>query len=345
MKQFSGYMHGINLGGWFSQCDHTKERYDTFITEKDFETIRSWGLDHVRIPVDYNLTEDPEGRYLEEGFAYIQTAIDWCGRYGLNMVLDLHKAFGYSFDKGENESGLFDTPSYQERFCRLWEEFAGRFGRYEDRLAFELLNEVTDPSYSDKWNALSSECIRRIRAIAPSIRILVGGYHNNGIDALPDLAMPADENVIYNFHCYEPLIFTHQGADWISGMDTSFRMPLASSYREYAENSRKQLGASGAHIVPVDEFGPELPFGPEYFERYVSQAVAVAEERNVALYCGEFGVINLASPEDTLSWYRMICSVFDRFGIGRAAWSYKEMDFGLSDPHMRSVIGDVLNVM
>ena len=31
MKIFNGYMHGINLGGWFSQCDYSKERYDHFI--------------------------------------------------------------------------------------------------------------------------------------------------------------------------------------------------------------------------------------------------------------------------------------------------------------------------
>ena len=345
MKHFSGYMHGINLGGWFSQCDHTRERYDTFIREKDFEAIKSWGLDHVRIPVDYDLVEDRDGNYLEEGFAYIQKAIDWCGTYGLNMVLDLHKTFGYSFDSGENESGLFHTPAYQERFCRLWEEFARRFGRFEDRLTFELLNEVTDPADSDSWNALSSECIRRIRAIAPAIQILVGGYHNNGIDALPDLAMPADEHIIYNFHCYEPLIFTHQGAYWIPGMDTSFRMHLDASYREYAENSRKEIGPSGVHTAPVDQFDPSLPLGPEYFEQYIAQAVAVAEERNVALYCGEYGVINLASPEDTLKWYRMICGVFDRFGIGRAAWSYREMDFGLADAHMQDVIEEVRKVL
>ena len=36
MKKFEGYTHGVNFGGWLSQCDHTKERYDTFITEEDF---------------------------------------------------------------------------------------------------------------------------------------------------------------------------------------------------------------------------------------------------------------------------------------------------------------------
>ena len=109
MKKFKGYMHGINLGGWLSQCNHTKERYDNFITEDDFKVIKSWGLDHIRIPVDYNLVEDDDGNYIEEGFDYIKRAIETCKKLGLNVVLDLHKTFGYSFDDGENESGFFDN--------------------------------------------------------------------------------------------------------------------------------------------------------------------------------------------------------------------------------------------
>ena len=100
MKKFKGYMHGINLGGWLSQCNHTKERYDNFITEDDFKVIKSWGLDHIRIPVDYNLVEDEDGNYIEDGFTYIQRAIETCKKLGLNVVLDLHKTFGYSFDDG-----------------------------------------------------------------------------------------------------------------------------------------------------------------------------------------------------------------------------------------------------
>ena len=114
MKTFEGYTHGVNLGGWLSQCDHTKERYDTFITEADFETIREWGLDHVRVPVDYDLVEDADGNYKEEGFGYIRKAIEWSRKNGLNMILDLHKTYGYSFDKGEGESGFFESEDVSE---------------------------------------------------------------------------------------------------------------------------------------------------------------------------------------------------------------------------------------
>ena len=36
-------------------------------------------------------------------FKTIKRIIDWCGEYGLNMVLDLHKTYGFSFDDGEEE--------------------------------------------------------------------------------------------------------------------------------------------------------------------------------------------------------------------------------------------------
>ncbi len=346
MKTFEGYTHGVNLGGWLSQCDHTKERYDTFITEADFETIREWGLDHVRVPVDYDLVEDADGNYKEEGFGYIRKAIEWSRKNGLNMILDLHKTYGYSFDKGEGESGFFESEEYQERFCRLWEEFAGRFGSYKDTVAFELLNEVTKKEYSDTWNRILTECIGRIRAIVPDVKILIGGYYNNSIEALEDLAEPVDENVIYTFHCYEPLIFTHQGAPWIDEMDTSFRMRFLETIRNYREYSSDNLNVFlDLEMDCFKGYDPDSVLGIDYFEEMMKEAVRVAEERNVALYCGEYGVIDRAEPEDALAWFRMITECMDRHGIGRAAWSYREMDFGLSDARMDDVRDEILKVI
>ena len=68
MKSVHGYMHGINLGGWFSQCEHTSEHYDTFICRDDIRRISEWGFDHLRLPVDYDLVEDAEGSYFPDGF-------------------------------------------------------------------------------------------------------------------------------------------------------------------------------------------------------------------------------------------------------------------------------------
>ena len=82
-----------------------------------------------------------------------------------------------------------------------------------------------------------------------------------------------------------------------------------------------------------------------YFETIFAEALKIAEERNVLLYCGEYGVIDKATPEDTVKWYKIITSVFNKYGIGRAAWTYKRMDFGLSDPRLDSCRSELLKVL
>ena len=49
------------------------------------------------------------------------------------------------------------------------------------------------------------------------------------------------------------------------------------------------------------------------------------------LYCGEFGVIENVESSEAIKWFKAINAVFEKHDIGRAVWSYKEMDFGITD--------------
>ncbi len=300
-----GIRKGINFGGWFSQCDYSEDTFNCFITEDDFKKVASWGFDHVRIPVDYNVLENDEGGYSEDGFARISKAVEAADKYGLRVVLDLHKTAGFSFDKGENETGFFDSEIYQRRFFCLWEEIAKRFGDCPDTVAFELLNEVTESRFIDTWNKVAGECTERIRTFAPDTAILVGSYHNNAADAVKDLAAPYDDKVIYNFHCYEPLKFTHQGAYWTDA------------------------------IVKEERYSfEELNITPEYFEDLFAGALEKGKKENTRLYCGEFGVIDVVDPAQALKWFRTIGTVFNKYSMARALWCYKGLDFALSEKRM-----------
>lgn len=315
MKRFDGFTKGVNLGGWLSQCDYSIERLTHFITEEDIKTISSWGVDHVRLPIDYNIVQNEDGTINAVGFGYINHALEMCEKYGLNTVIDLHKTAGYSFDKGENENGFFTRSEYQERFYCLWEEFAKRYGN-SDKIAFELLNEITDKKFSAEWNRIAHECIKRIRTIAPDTVILVGGYWNNSAAAVKDLDMPYDDKVVYNFHCYEPMLFTHQGATWVDKMDPDMRL----AYSESDWDSQQF----------IDSF---------------SEAFETAQKNGTVLYCGEYGVIDKATKEDTLRWYKDINAAFEHYGISRCAWSYKQMDFGLSDERLISIIEELVRYL
>ena len=334
MKVWKGFQKGVDLGGWFSQCDYSEERYRNFIREEDFAAIRACGADHVRIPVDYNLLEEEDGTPRESGYAHLDRALGYAEKNGLNAVLDLHKTAGFSFDPDEKESGFFENEKHQERFYRLWERIAERYGKLSDRTAFELLNEVTEESFMPAWNRIAAECIRRIRVFAPETPVLVGGYWHNSALSVRAIDVPEDAHLVYNFHCYEPLIFTHQGAHWMPTMDPAFRIPVTASFGEMEEASRKMLGSFSAGF---DRYPPETRLSTEYFIDFFADAVRAAEKRGVPLYCGEYGVIDRSRPEDALVWYRLIHRAFEHYGIGHAAWSWRQMDFGLSDARMDAV--------
>ena len=108
MLRSKGFHKGINLGGWMSQCDYSKERLDNFITSSDIEQIARWGFDHVRIPIDYNILQNSDGTIKENGFARIEKAVAQCEKHGLKVILDLHKTAGFSFDR-ERQSAVSST--------------------------------------------------------------------------------------------------------------------------------------------------------------------------------------------------------------------------------------------
>lgn len=325
VSKWEGYVNGVNLGGWLSQCGHTKEHYDSYIAEEDLRKIAAAGYDHVRLPVDYMLVQTKEGQYIEDGFTYIDTCIEWCGKYRLNMVLDLHRTMGYSFDEGYGESGFFETEKYQEMFYALWEEFAKRYGQYADRVSFEILNEIVDKDYMEQWKEIMDKCIKRIRTYAPQTDILVAGYWHSSVMALKDLPLPVDSHIVYNFHCYEPLIFTHQGAGWVKKMPKDYRLSISHTVEELEQESSKVFsGEINCFNFIKDK---KKKFGKEFFVDFFAEAVRVAKERSVRLYCGEYGVIDLADKEDAAIWLQAIREAFKECGFGGAVWNYKGLDY------------------
>lgn len=322
MLKFDGYMAGVNLGGWLSQTRNmTKEHFDAFITEKDIRQIASWGMDHVRLPIDYMLLEEDHNPfcYKEEGFAYIEQCIGWCEKYHLNIILDLHRAAGYAFHS-LNENRLFEDSTLQQRFISLWQEFAKRFLSYGTNVVFELLNEIVEPN-SDRWNSLSRRAVEGIRGIDPNRVIILGGNHYNSVNTLQELEPIEDKNLVYTFHFYEPHIFTHQKAGWEPLLkDLEFVVPYPSNQEDYER-----------YLAKPEEFKQKYSFEEtidrEYLRRFLQPALTFAEERKVRLYCGEYGVIENAPMDSNLRWHSDYCELMKEYGIGRAVWSYKLMNF------------------
>jgi aryl-phospho-beta-D-glucosidase BglC (GH1 family) len=334
---------GINLGGWISQYpayDH--EHFKTFVTAEDIKRIRAWGMDHVRLPVDFPVLEDENepGSYKDSGFAYIESCLDWCQENGLRVILDLHKAPGFAFDRLD-QATLFDNPALQERLIQLWEAIARRCAdRADDFLAFELLNEIVLPD-SGPWNELARRMVKQIRSISPERLIVIGGNQYNAVDELQNIEVLDDPHILYTFHFYLPLTVTHQRVHWIP--------PIVEYDRQIDYPGQKATGLE--HIVrkyPKDthrlDREVDIVFDKEYLHAALQPAIDFSQRIGQPVYCGEFGVYEGAPMPTRINWARDFIDLLNQFKIGRAIWTYKNLDFGLVDKEGRVVDQELVEV-
>lgn len=343
MKEFTGFKRGVNLGGWLSQCDnndYSDRHFSEFITEKDFDVIKGWGLDHVRLPFDYNVIMTDSGEFIEGGFKFINFAVDECEKRGLNIVLDLHKTAGFVFDNLECFE-FFDNERLQEMFIELWREMTRRYGTRKN-VVFELLNEVTDEAIAGKWNVIIEKTVGEIRKLNREIRIIVGGIFNNSIYGMKLMEKPCAENMVFTFHCYDPIIFTHQKAHWVPDMpsDLEQKYPVPEN-----EMRSRMVEIFGDRMNDAFDRENNEMIGTAYFERMFAEACEIAERNDVPLYCGEYGVIDQADPESAVRWFKDIHAAFEKMGIAHAVWTYKVKDFGIIDEHYNGVRDELIKLL
>ena len=345
MKDF---VKGVNLGGWLSQYrtyDH--EYFRTFITRHDIEQIASWGMDHVRLPVDYPVIEadGAPGVPLERGYGYIDECLGWCEDAGLAVILDVHEAPGFTFTneleeetKGVNR--LFDDAAVQDRFVALWETIVRRYRDARVPIIFELLNEVVIPDVAP-WNHLIRRLVPAIRAIAPDSTIMIGGNHNNAVAGLKDLVVLDDPRVVYTFHYYEPLLFTHQNAYWSAAPREWGEKP---SYPGDFPALAEFLAEAPQHRADHAQFVGRRD-DRDLLRELLQPALDFEVRTGRELYCGEFGVADWIEPESRRGWLADFMGLLRANGIGRALWTYKQMDFGLVDGDGRVIDPDYLRIL
>lgn len=316
MKPLYGYMAGANLGHWISQYGNQSEaHWDSYIVESDIERMRGWGMDHIRVPVDYFLFEsdDNPGVYDENRLKYIDNLLMWCKKQGLNLILDLHHAPGFFFGNGA-KNDLFTNRQSQLRFINIWKFFSVRYRDEGDNLIFELLNELVWEN-SDPWNQLWQETAAEIHKLSPNRRIIIGGNNYNNVHELKNLTVVDDDRIIYNFHFYEPFIFTHQRAGWMPSM-VAYKTPVAYPFKV------------ADHLAFYGGKAPEYFNGRDVVDKrfladYMQPVFDFIKEHDKTVYCGEYGVIANADNESAARWLSDMADLMLEHGIGHAVWSYR----------------------
>ena len=352
MKKFTGYERGMGIGGWltnykrFNVLPQDKrlhltigdfEHFAEYITEEDVKYIAKLGMDHIRLGFDQIVVEERPYIYREEIFSHIDHFIGWCENHNLNVVLNLHKAIGNYCDIDE-EIQLLDDEELQQRFIALWRAFEKRYSGKDD-IAFEILNEVRNVN-SDQWNSLAEKTIVELRKLNKTRKIIVGSTCWNSASTLNNLKVYDDENVIYTFHMYEPMEFTHQrGVLSDANLYYNRKMPYPGDIERYRD-FRKVV------YMEHNAYKQHDSMNILYLRKHLKSAVDfIRQHPDKILWCGEFGTIRHADITWRENWMRDVITILKENEIPYCVWNYLSTPndgnrFSLVDDDNRKILSE-----
>jgi len=320
---------GINLSELFSPWTNPAS-YGTRFGPEDADFIKRAGFTVCRFPLGPNVLFDPaRPEQPKAEIHYVDRVVRLLLDAGIAVVFDpIH---GSSGDAEWEKSLAHDAP-FRAKVELYWESLARHYSAFsQDHIFFEVMNEPhltsvekISPSW---WEGVQRDLAAAIRHGAPNNTILATGETWGSIDGLLAITPLDDSNVVYSFHFYDPMTFTHQGADWVGPAQVVLRdIPYPSSPSAVAPAAAVIKNAAARAQV--------LRYGAEKWD-YSRVAAAVkraadwGKEHGVPLFCGEFGVYRKVSPvPDRLAWISDVRRSLESFGIGWSMWDY-DSDFGI----------------
>ncbi|MEE3259944.1 MAG: cellulase family glycosylhydrolase, partial [Candidatus Latescibacterota bacterium] len=310
------FRRGVNLTGWL-QVGSARQVQFTRFGREDLVQIQGLGCDVVRLPINLHamVGEAPDYRVDPLLFFFLDQIVDWADELGLHLILDNH-----SFDPAGSTS-----VEIGQVLVPVWRQVAGHFADHPARLYYEVLNEPHG-IVAATWNEIQGQVIVAIRSVDRRHAIVVGPAEWNSYRNLQRMPVYADDNLVYTFHFYDPFVFTHQGASWV----TPSMVPLGGVPFPFDAARMPQVPAElvGSWVGgALGSYGREGTIAK--VQELVDIAAAFKEQRGVPLFCGEFGTyIPNSDNGDRVFWYETVRRLLEQRGIAWTIWDYRG-GFGL----------------
>jgi len=310
---------GINLSHWFAQSidgTYAKAHFDTYDTAQDMALIKQMGFDDVRFTLNPApmFRQGQADRIPADYLAMVDGAVKLILDAGLAIIIDIHPDSDFKARLATDDVAV-------EQFEDFWRALARHYSTLDpERVYFEILNE---PEFKDRyrWAGVQERLARAIREGAPQHTIIAAGANWSSNTELLFLEPLRDPDIIYNFHFYDPHIFTHQGATW----STNFQHYLTKlPYPSTPENVQAAVGQApdAVNQLLIVRYGYDR-WNAERVDAEIAPVAAWGKRWHVPVTCNEFGVYReAAAPEDRLRWIHDVRAALEKYGIGWAMWDY-----------------------
>ncbi|MCW5942189.1 MAG: cellulase family glycosylhydrolase [Fimbriimonadaceae bacterium] len=180
-----------------------------WITDRDMATIAGFGMNVVRLPMNYRMFED-DARPMKlraNAWKWLDRAVAMAEKHGLYTILDMHGVQGgqsvYDHTGRRDQNKLWSEPENQDRLAWLWGEIAKRYGARDSVVAYDVMNEP----YGGKPEEIASvfrKALASIRKVDPDTLVYAPG-NTSSFAFHGDPKANGWKNVGFTFHYYPGL--------------------------------------------------------------------------------------------------------------------------------------------
>lgn len=251
--------------------------------EADFQMIHDLGFNFVRLPMDYRTwIQDGDWRRFDETVLdEIAQAVDFGDKYGIHVLLNFHRAPGYTVAKPQEAKLVWEDPEALEVCALHWNHFARRFRDVPNQLlSFNLFNEPANVALEPFMRVHRALC-SAIRAESPDRLIICDGM-SWGTKPTMELA---ELQVAQATRGYMPMEVSHYHTTWageyLRDMPVPPTWPMARNANAMLF-SPKKAGLEDSQKLPI-EIGLDVPRGDVRLRLRVGQVSTFAQWRVEAL--------------------------------------------------------------
>ncbi len=321
---------GLNLAHWFFLPVVADEKMETaaylqkWMTVDEVRAIAKAGFNHVRLPIDPDFLQPnwAKGDLKIRGdrLEAIDRAIALLEAENLGVILDLHPT-----RRLQLESQPYGA-DYQN-IETIWKTLSDRYRKNSQMIAYEILNEPLVEN-SALWHDIAEKLVALIRQVDSLHTVIVPAPGFSGVGELLGFKPISGDRLVYTFHFYAPLVFTHQGATWLEDYASLKNIP----YPLEGTPAEKILSEGRSQPSPeaqkLWEGYKTSRANRTQLETQIKQVAQWRDRYQVSLYCGEYGVHNVAPKTDRVRWLQDVSALLTQENMGHALWSYRAA-FGL----------------